>query len=134
MAKLITKKETLYRTRSPRYAKIMLEMKVGDQQGDCFPILVTDHIVTETENGDGTISRSFTHLESDTKMIPVAMINQLYEAVAPQIPVGTPFAEKQILERELAFLYYVSQVDRNPNNGNRCIYSLEPEDFEIFRG
>ena len=108
-------------------------MKIGDQQGDCFPILVTDYIVTETENGDGTISRSFTHLESDTKMIPVTMINQLYEAVAPQIPAGTPFAEKQILERELAFLYYVAQVDRNPNNGNRCIYSLEPQDFEIYR-
>ncbi|MBU4537000.1 MAG: hypothetical protein L6264_07240 [Weeksellaceae bacterium] len=134
MAKLITKKETLYRTRSPRYAKIMLEMKVGDQQGDSFPILVTDYIVTETQNEDETVSHSFTHLESDTKMIPVAMINQLYEAVASQIPAGTPFSEKQVLERELAFLYYVSQVDRNPNNENRCIYSLEPEDFEIFRG
>lgn len=133
MAKLITKKETLYRTRSPRYTKLMFEMKVGDQQGDYFPILVTDYIVTETENGDGTISRSFTYLESDTKMIPVTMINQLYEAVTPQIPAGTPFVEKQILERELAFLYYVAQVDRNPNNGNRCIYSLEPQDFEIYR-
>ena len=74
MAKLITKKETLYRTRSPRYAKLMFEMKVGDQQGDCFPIHVTDYIVTETQNGDGTVSHSFTLLESDTKLIPVAMI------------------------------------------------------------
>lgn len=134
MAKLITKKETLYRTRSPRYAKIMLEMKVGDQQGDCFPIHVTDYIVTESQNEDGTVSHSFTLLESDTKLIPVVMINQLYEAVASQIPEGTPFSEKQVLERELAFLYYVSQVDRNPNNNNLCVYSLEPQDFEIYKG
>ena len=134
MAKLITKKETLYRTRSPRYAKIMFEMKVGEQQGDCFPIHVTDYIVTETQNGDGTVSHSFTLLESDTKLIPVAIINQLYEAVASQVPEGTPFSEKQVLERELAFLYYVSQVDRNPKNNNLCVYSLEPQDFEIYRG
>ena len=134
MAKLITKKETLYRTRSPRYAKLMFEMKVGDQQGDCFPIHVTDYIVTESQNEDGTVSHSFTLLESDTKMIPVVMVNQLYEAVASQIPAGTPFSEKQVLERELAFLYYVSQVDRNPNNNNLCVYSLEPQDFEIYKG
>lgn len=134
MAKLITKKETLYRTRSPRYAKLMFEMKVGDQQGDCFPIHVTDYIVTETQNGDGTVSHSFTLLESDVKLIPVVIVNQLYEAVASQIPAGTPFNEKQVLERELAFLYYVSQVDRNPNNSNLCVYSLEPQDFEIYRG
>lgn len=134
MAKLITKKETLYRTRSPRYAKLMFEMKVGDQQGDCFPIHVTDYIVTETQNENGTVSHSFTLLESDTKLIPVVIVNQLYKAVASQIPAGTSFSEKQVLERELAFLYYVSQVDRNPNNNNLCVYSLEPQDFEIYKG
>lgn len=131
MAKLITTKQVLYDNRSNLYAKIMMEMIVGNKSGDYYQITVRDHTVTEIEMLEGLVSRSFTFWKEKIMQIPIDTINGLFAYVSADIPPETPYSEREDLARELAFLVYV-QGDTIASTG-KLIYQLEPQDFEIYR-
>jgi hypothetical protein len=99
--------------------------------------LITDSVIGERntigDNGEPIIEEYVLHVIREKKFsVPMALWNQLYNAVEQAMPAElTPF-ERDQLRPKLALKMYFQNDKISDENGNEfCLYGLQPNEIEI---